>query len=364
MQLSPDTNPHYWLEYSNLQKTKHDLIKYYLGGWLPKLGYWSGRVIYFDTHAGRGRHQGGELGSPLVALKTLLEHKYREELLRRCEVVFFFIERDQSNLEMLKQEIQALGPLPNRVVIKTIAADCFTALTSLLKLLQEKKMRLAPALLFVDPYGFKVPGKILRELMGFPRVELLVNVIWRELDMAISQGTKPGMAETLNLVFDGDEWRNRIASSNFDERADQAVNLLREKFGARWATYVRMLGTNRATRYLLLHLTNHDDGRDLMKDCVWKISPAGGFYVRKSDDPTQQFLISPEPDLAPLRRWILQKLALAPTHWQTLISDLRPEIWRTPHLRIVLRELREERLLVSEGKFTPSADPLLRIITK
>jgi three-Cys-motif partner protein len=361
MQLSPDTNPRYWLEYSNLQKTKHDLIKYYLGGWFPKLGYWSGRIIYFDTHAGRGRHKGGELGSPLVAIKTLLEHTYRDELLRRCEVVFFFIERDHSNLETLNQEIKAFGPLPSRVRVKTVAADCFTALNSLLALLQEKKMRLAPALLFVDPYGFKVPGRILHELMRFPRVELLVNVIWRELDMAIRQGLKPGMAETLNLVFDGDEWRNRIMSPNFDERADQAVNLLREKIGARWATYVRMLGVNGATRYLLLHLTNHDDGRDLMKDCVWRISPAGGFYVRKSDDPTQQFLITPEPNLTPLREWVLKKLALGPARWQSLLSDLRGEIWRAPHLRIVLRELRNEGLLQSEGKFTPSADPILRI---
>jgi three-Cys-motif partner protein len=68
MALSADTNPAYWTEYTNLQKVKHDLIRNYLGGWFPKLGFWAGRVVYFDTHAGRGAYTTGELGSPLVAL--------------------------------------------------------------------------------------------------------------------------------------------------------------------------------------------------------------------------------------------------------------------------------------------------------
>jgi len=361
MKSTDDSNPKYWSEYSNLQQTKHDLIQNYLNGWLPKLGYWSGRVIYFDTHAGRGKHAGGQLGSPLVALRTLLEHRFRDELLKRSEVVFFYIERDQSNLDLLRKELQSLGELPKRIIIKTFATDCFDALSTLVSSFEQQHMRLAPAFFFIDPYGFKVPGQILRALMKFQRVELLVNVIWRELDMAISQGEKQGMAETLNLVFDGSEWRDRIVSPQFDERADQAVDLLREKFGARWATFIRMLGENQATRYFLLHLTNHDDGRDLMKDCIWKVCPEGGFYVRKSDNRSQQFLITPEPDLTPLRDWVLSRLSQNPQHWQKLIEDLRPEIWRSPHLNSVIRDLRRERMIVSEGKFLPSSNPLLSI---
>jgi hypothetical protein len=35
----------------------------------------------------------------------------------------------------------------------------------------------------------------------------------------------------------------------------------------------------------LLHRTNPDDGRDLMKACAWSVSPPGGFMVRRSDKP-------------------------------------------------------------------------------
>jgi 23S rRNA A2030 N6-methylase RlmJ len=54
-----DTNLSYWEEYTNLQFVKHKLIEEYLKGWFPKLGSWSGNILYIDTHAGRGRYKGG-----------------------------------------------------------------------------------------------------------------------------------------------------------------------------------------------------------------------------------------------------------------------------------------------------------------
>ena len=96
-----DTNPKYWDEYTNLQRVKHELIREYLNGWLPKLGYSAGRIVYIDTHAGRGTHLQGELGSPLVALKTFLEHNHRDRILERSQVVFWFIERDEENLILI-----------------------------------------------------------------------------------------------------------------------------------------------------------------------------------------------------------------------------------------------------------------------
>jgi len=65
-----------------------------------------------------------------------------------------------------------------------------------------------------------------------------------------------------------------------------------------------MLGANNATRYMLLHLTNHDAGRDLMKDCMWKMSPVEGMTARIADNARQEFLITPEPDLEPLRQCV------------------------------------------------------------
>lgn len=278
-----------------------------------------------------------------------------------------FIEHDADNVDVLKRKASALGDLPDRVCVTVSAEDCYTQIEAMLQRLEYCGKRIAPAFAFVDPYGFNVPGALLSRLLRAGRVELFVNVIWRELDMAISgELVNPGsrMSETLDLIFDGDRWRQIDPSRNFDERADQTIDLLKDVYGAEWVTSVRMLGKNNATRYILAHFTNHDGGRDLMKECVWKICPEGGFYARRSDNPNQTRLIVPEPDLAPLGRWLRSKLKNGPRRWSELTDALRSELWLNKHLSLVVREFRKDKRIVAtayKGRFSKKADPLLSL---
>ena len=358
-----DSNPEYWAEYSPLQHVKHDLIRRYLGGWFAKLGSWAGRVVYVDTHAGRGRHATGELGSPLVALKVLLDHSHRSRLLATSEFQFHLIERDRSNLMALRREIAALGPLPDRIIVAPHEGDCFAVLGSVLKSLHQTDSKRAPAFVFVDPYGFRIPGGILRQVMDAGRVELFVNVIWRELNMSLVKAkTEEGHARVLDEIFDGTEWRTEVTATSSDDRADEVMNLMARKLSARWPTFIRMLHSNGATRYILLHLTNHEAGRDLMKDCMWAVCPDGGFVARKSEDPAQQVLISREPDLRPLRRWVAEQLAERPARWADLLDRVRPLVWRGAHVNEIVRAMRREGEILAtgySGRFSERANPLL-----
>ena len=361
-----DSRPDYWLDYSPLQKTKHELISEYLKGWFPKLGSWAGRVLYFDTHAGRGAHSTGQAGSPLVALSTFLSHSSRDRILAKSEVRFLFVERDSDNAIALRNELGKFR-LPNGVHVEITCDDCFSLLEGILEDLASKNNRMAPAFVFVDPYGFKVPGKLLRELMKHPQVELFINVIWRELNMGIGHARRnPGSkwGETMDEIFDGRAWLDRIVSSDIDARAEECITLFREMCAAKWATWVHMLGDNGATRYMLLHLTNHDAGRDLMKDCVWKVCPEGGFYARKSDDPTQGLLITPNISLGPLRQWVVDRVSAAPRRWEELENEVRPMVWRPAQMNSVVRELRREKVIEAseyEGIFSRKANPLLSL---
>ena len=363
-----DQRPEYWQEYSNLQFVKHRLIEEYLKGWFPKLmlgPHGADRINYIDTHAGRGKHMGGQLGSPPIALTTLLKHSARDRLLSTSSVRFFFVERDDVNASALNHELQDFA-IPENVGVKAQVANCFEILDSIISKAEKRGRDLAPSFLFCDPYGFRVPGSILRRLMRFPRVELFVNVIWRELNMAIvhaRSGTSPGMAQTLDIVFDGDDWKG-IDATDIDERAEQCVQLLRRSTESKWATYVRMLGKNRQTRYFLLHLTNHSAGRDLMKDCVWKICPDGGYYARRADNPQQQILISPEPDLRPLENWLRRKLEAGPKQWKELDNSLREELWLRKHLWKIVGDLRKKGKIYAdsfEGRFSQKSNPRLRL---
>jgi len=130
---------------------------------------------------------------------------------------------------------------------------------------------------------------------------------------------------------------------------------------------IRMLGKNGATRYMLMHLTNHDAGRDLMKDCIWKACPENGFYARSTDNPKQQFLIEPFPDLKPLNEWIVGELSSGPLRWQTLLEKNRLEIWRDVQLNKIIRELRKAKVIEAKdypGRFALKNNPELHLIGK
>lgn len=360
-----DRQASYWEEYSNLQFTKHKLIKEYLNGWFPKLGSWSGRILYVDTHAGRGKHKGGQEGSPLVALRTFIDHKCRDRILDRCEVRFMFVERNESNAKRLAGGIKELGTLPRNVAYKIYNKNAFELLNGIAKQLEETGNKLAPCFMFVDPYGFNVPCEVLRRVKAHSRSELLITVIWRELNMAICQKKRPvGLTEVINSVFGGEEWQELRLISDLDERGEAAIQMLKRNIGAKWATYIRMLGDNQKARYFLLHLTDHDAGRDLMKDVVWKCCPESGYYVRKRDDPKQQYVIEPAPDLAELRSWLIDKLSRKPCTWDDLAEMLREEIWLNKHLWQVIRGGRNKEIKATNfsGKFSQKANPTFSLV--
>ncbi len=346
----------YWCEYNNFQREKHNIIKNYLNGWFPKLAKWNNKLLYLDTHAGRGKHISGKLGSPLVALETLLNHTYFPKL-NNCEFTFNFIERNRSNYESLMGDLKEYN-LPANVKCNPIEEDCFNILEEMITFLN------TPAFIFIDPFGFKIPGKLLRDLMSIKKVELFVNIIWRELDMAICQKTKPsGMMKTLDLIFNGGIWQT-ITDNDPDKRADQAAKLIQEMTGSKWSTYISMIGENHKTRYFLLHLTNHDDGRDLMKECMWKSCPDGGFYVKKVHNPDQLFLIEPEPDLELLDEWIISELKNQPQRWENLIIKIRKEIWLTKHFNQEIQKLRKKGIIEGkdyDGKFARTNNPIIHM---
>lgn len=365
--MAEDAHPEHWRDYTNLQHVKHELIREYLKGWFPKLGLWSRRTDYFDTHAGRGKYASGEAGSPVIAIDTLLRHSFRDRILEKSEVHFFFIEDDAKNVEALRGEVAALGEIPKRLHVHLSCNDCFPQLEGLLANLLSHGKDLPPAFVFVDPYSFRVPGNIIRQLLSAGRVEVFVNIMWREMDMAIAQARHQvagGMVESLNLVFGGDQWRSIKSESPLHQRADQAIDLLQKLYGAKWATSIRMLGDNQSTRYVLAHFTNHEAGRDLIKDCMWAVSPGGGFYARRSDNPKQTMLIEPKPSLAPLDQWLTKQLRRGPLLWSVLSQRLRSELWRHVHLSQIIRKRRDEGTITASDyghRFSEKADPLLSL---
>ena len=59
---------------------KHLLLKRYLDAWFPILGRYNNRINYIDGFAGPGEYEGGEDGSPLLAIEAARSHVERKTL--------------------------------------------------------------------------------------------------------------------------------------------------------------------------------------------------------------------------------------------------------------------------------------------
>jgi three-Cys-motif partner protein len=55
-------------------QAKHEILRRYLGAWLPILLNHCERARIIDGFAGPGEYEGGRIGSPLIALQILLTH--------------------------------------------------------------------------------------------------------------------------------------------------------------------------------------------------------------------------------------------------------------------------------------------------
>jgi len=357
--MASDTNETYWSNYDGLQHAKHRILSEYLGGWFAILGSVKGQMLYVDTHAGRGRHTTGELGSPLLALQTLLDHRDKDAILKHSNVHFLFLEAEEHNCEALEREL-ALLQLPSKISVDLVNRDFEDVINSLLDSVDRKGKRLEPSFLFIDPFGFRLSMQLLRRLMRYPRVELLINFMFRYVDMAIRHESQ---AANMDRLFGCPDWNSLMAIDHPDQRSIETINLFSKQLNARYVTHMRMLGTNRATKYVLLHATNHVKGRQLMKNTMWKVSPDGSFCAYQNDNPHQLMLFEEEPDLTVLQKQLFDRFAGQTIEYETLCSWVDQTMWLKKHLNTVLRDYRKENKRAFsgyEGRFSFNQNPTIR----
>ena len=61
-------------------QAKHDILRHHMGAWFPILGRSSsGPLQYIDGFAGPGEYEGGEPGSPKIALQLLQTHPMQKQ---------------------------------------------------------------------------------------------------------------------------------------------------------------------------------------------------------------------------------------------------------------------------------------------
>ncbi|WP_170213142.1 three-Cys-motif partner protein TcmP [Catellatospora citrea] len=279
-------------------QAKHELLKTYLGGWFPILSTYNGRIVFLDGFAGPGRYKGGQPGSPLIALETLLDHSYFPSMTQR-EFLFIFCEPHKGRADNLRAELQDLvqrrAPWPKNVKFDVIDDDFEGTARSILATLATQKANLAPTFAFVDPFGVSgLPMEVLANLMAFDRCELFVNYM---VNPVVRFATAENIDDCLKGLFGTTEFLKAPAQGREKFLHDLYERQLKDvcKF-----SFVRSFGMKNKTGntiYYLFYGTRSLKGLEIMKDAMWKIDPGGGY--RFSDRLAGQDILFTEEDLIP-----------------------------------------------------------------
>ena len=297
---------------------KHLLLEKYLEAWFPIMAYMGrGRVghqlNYIDAFSGPGIYDGGEPGSPIVALRTLVEHESFPAW-RGVKFLFYFVEVKPERMASLKQQVEALwasrsSGRPQNVVI-TYREKSFFELVEELK--SESSIRgrtLRPTFAFVDPFGFGgLPLADLCQILSTGSCEVLFNFMYDSINRFVGWQNDKNQ-DNFTLLFDGDEHLG-LAGKSPQEREVFLHDLISKLIiSSGKFEYVRKFQMERSaarTLYSLFFATRHSKGLQVMKEAMWKIDPQNGerFSDRLVNNPS---LFDGAPNYGDLRSALLSK---------------------------------------------------------
>lgn len=257
-------------------KVKHEILKGYLGAWFPILSKWEGRLIYLDGFAGPGIYAEGDLGSPVIALQTAVNHVL---LPRFKEIKFLFIERDKARAQKLTEVLKERFPtLPQNIKYSVYDAEFAPTFKEGLDELEKQGANLAPTFAFLDPFGFSgLPMKLIGRLLKCNKCEVLITF----MAGFVRRFNDELRDDALNELYETEEWKKIREISDPDERMKFLVHLYEsqlKKLGT--AEYIKsfgMVGPSGQIIYYLVFATKHLKGLEVMKEAMWNVDPTGSY---------------------------------------------------------------------------------------
>lgn len=353
----------YWSDFDGLQAVKHRILGDYLNAWFPILSAFGGQLLYLDCHAGRGRHETGDPGSPIMVLERLRDHTLGRQILRRVIINCHFFERNQKNADRLEDEIAQLGRLHSRIRTRVHPTDYEAALSQILDRLESIGTVLPPSFAFIDPFGFKLSMHFMNRVLRAGRTETLINFMFRYVDMALHV---PDKTAILDELFGTREWHHLSAMPNYEQRVNATVELFAKQLQAEHVSWIVMRGVSDTIKYVLFHATNSLKGRRVMKRTMWRVLPDGSFTAYERDRPDQGVLISVTRSPAN------EVVELVENHFGgrtvLLVDDVYPVVDASPFRRKHVHEILSRavtrnvvRNLTNPGVFVAKRNPRLAI---
>jgi three-Cys-motif partner protein len=261
---------------------KHRILRCYLDAWFPIMGSWNARILILDGFAGPGIYKGGEEGSPVIALRALMDHGHMPKHLGAgLEVRYHFVEQDGDRVAVLREQIkkfQAKTTLPKGVYVNVAEGEFAPYLDNILTWMEANRRTIAPTFAFIDPFGFAgVPMKLIARLAKNPRCEVLIPFMFDSLNRFA--GHQERIDPHLDELYGTTAWRAIAADSKRERRRRGLIDLYRQQLvaaGFPLVTSFEMLDDGNRTEYFLYFGTTNRAGLSAMKQAMWRADPDGG----------------------------------------------------------------------------------------
>lgn len=286
-------------------EAKHAILRRYLSAWFPIMASRNKRIFYIDGFAGPGEYAGGEDGSPIIALKTALEHRQRI----RCEVLFVFIEARATRCAHLRKLVER-HELPSNFDVKVRCCRFDEKMAEVLDHIDDQNLRLAPTFAFLDPFGYShTPLAIVKRMMAHDRCEVLITFIYEEVNRFMEH-PDPQQHKHFDSLFGTPDWRDVRNIKDPGERKafihDLYGKQLRKGAAIKYVRSFEMMNKGNRTGYFLFFGTNSLDGLKKMKEAMWKVDPEAGTSFSDCTDFNQPVLFEIGPNFPALRRAIIR----------------------------------------------------------
>lgn len=202
-----------------------------------------------------------------------------------------------------------MSPLPSNIKIKIEHARFGEKLKDIFDSLDGQKQKIAPAFVFVDPFGFPLSFKLVKRIMENKGCEVLITFMYEEINRFLK---KPELSKNFDKIFGTNQWRAVLSIKDPGKRKSMLhevyKNQLEKNANIEFVRSFEMKNKSNKTDYFLFFGTNNIVGLKKMKEAMWKVDGYGNFqFSDATHNPLQPMLFEKEPRYHLLKKIILEK---------------------------------------------------------
>lgn len=210
-----------------------------------------------------------------------------------------------------------------------------------------------PSFFFVDPFGIKVPFKIVSSLCQYDHSEVLLTFMTKNMARFLdSNRHSEAIEETLGSKFD-----ESILDQGLEERQQSLLEIykINLKGHAKFVMSYRLKeSTTNITTYHLIHGSNHFKAFKLMKDILFNQGAEGTFTFHGPKERIygkEQARLSVPDEETGFREWLAKECAgKRITFWDVMKSTYEKTKFIAPHYRAAIQQLAKDGTVKLEGQ--------------